>query len=642
MLSPMPTAVDRMAPDQLPMSIELPLPFQRTSGLARRGERLLASPVGQVLLHAVVLLALAWWSWRKWPDPLTDFGRELYVPWQLAEGKVLYRDIASLFGPLSSYVNAAFFKAFGVSLTTLVFCNLAILSLMVAGIHYLVRTTCGVLVATLVTLSVLILFGFGHYVAVGNYNFVSPYAHEATHGMALSAAALVAAHLGLARRSLALFGLAGASFGLVLLTKPEVAVAAAAASTAGLGAAAWLTRDDRHLMLRAVPVFAAASLAAPLAFFGFFATHMPASDALAATAGAFAPLGAAGLSDGRFYQTVSGLDTPGANALRMLWSFAGIVVFVCAAAVVSRSAADGTRAWKNRSMRRVGWPASVACLLFLVPWGSMFPRALPLTTVAAIGGFVILFARRRNDRAEALRVVAALMWSVFALVLLAKMMLNVRIFHYGFYLALPATAVLIMSLTWLVPQAIEQRYSAEAGRVFRRISTWMLAACFVPYVLLSSWSYRDMTLPVGAGGDRFYATDLPLRWQGAAVAGALSTIDALTGPDDRVAVLPEGAMLNYLSRRESPLRVINVMPPELLVFGEQDVLESLQKGRPKLVLLVRRDMSEYGYPLFGSDARYGLRTAAWLDAHYERVPSAERGNGSEAAWIVALRRRGSD
>ena len=42
-----------------------------------------------------------------------------------------------------------------------------------------------------------------------------------------------------------------------------------------------------------------------------------------------------------------------------------------------------------------------------------------------------------------------------------------------------------------------------------------------------------------------------------------------------LAVLPEGVMLNYLLRRDSPLRVINLMPPELLVFGEEGILHAL-------------------------------------------------------------------
>ena len=71
--------------------------------------------------------------------PLIDFGRELYVPWQITRGKMLSRDIASLFGPLSPYINALWFRLFGVSLITLALANLAVLCLTVAGIYHLLR-----------------------------------------------------------------------------------------------------------------------------------------------------------------------------------------------------------------------------------------------------------------------------------------------------------------------------------------------------------------------------------------------------------------------------------------------------------------------------------------------------------------------
>ena len=63
-------------------------------------------------------------TWRRWPDLLIDFGRELYVPWQLASGAVLYEDIAYFNGPLSAYWNALLFRWFGPSLLTLVVANL--------------------------------------------------------------------------------------------------------------------------------------------------------------------------------------------------------------------------------------------------------------------------------------------------------------------------------------------------------------------------------------------------------------------------------------------------------------------------------------------------------------------------------------
>ena len=117
---------------------------------------------GTILLgHAVVFVALACWSWRKWPDPLIDFGRELYVPWQITRGRVLYRDVASLLGPLS--LNAFWFQLFGPSLMTLVACNLTIFALCVAGIYRLIASATDRPTAAAASLSTLLLFGFSQY-----------------------------------------------------------------------------------------------------------------------------------------------------------------------------------------------------------------------------------------------------------------------------------------------------------------------------------------------------------------------------------------------------------------------------------------------------------------------------------------------
>jgi hypothetical protein len=47
---------------------------------------------------AAAFAGMLWWSWMKWADLLVDFGRELYTPWRITQGQVLYRDIAA-FGP---------------------------------------------------------------------------------------------------------------------------------------------------------------------------------------------------------------------------------------------------------------------------------------------------------------------------------------------------------------------------------------------------------------------------------------------------------------------------------------------------------------------------------------------------------------
>ena len=56
------------------------------------------------------------WTWGRWPDVLVDFSRELYVPWRMTEGQVLYRDVAYFAGPFSPSLDALWFRLFGVGI----------------------------------------------------------------------------------------------------------------------------------------------------------------------------------------------------------------------------------------------------------------------------------------------------------------------------------------------------------------------------------------------------------------------------------------------------------------------------------------------------------------------------------------------
>src|SRR5689334_9425954 len=114
--------------------------------------------LGIVLLTLVAMLAF---TWRTWPEPVIDFGRELYVPWQLCEGKHLYRDIAYFNGPLSPYFNALVFKFFGVSLMKLVAMNIAILVGVLVMLHRLAAKMSEEITATIACCAFVILLAVG-------------------------------------------------------------------------------------------------------------------------------------------------------------------------------------------------------------------------------------------------------------------------------------------------------------------------------------------------------------------------------------------------------------------------------------------------------------------------------------------------
>ena len=82
-------------------------------------------------------------------------------------------------------------------------------------------------------------------------------------------------------------------------------------------------------------------------------------------------------------------------------------------------------------------------------------------------------------------------------------------------------------------------------------------------------------------------------------------------------VLPEGVIVNYLTRRPNPTRQLNFLPPEVLMFGEDRMLRDLEARPPDYVVLVQRDTREYGLPLFGTD--YASSLSAWVREAYEPV-----------------------
>jgi hypothetical protein len=122
-------------------------------------------------------------SWRKWCHPIVDSGRELYTPWRLSEGAVLYRDVDDVYGPLSQYFNAALFKLFGPGMMVLAVANLVIFAGILGLAYLLFRRAWGAVGALGASVVFVTVFAFCPLLDINIFNYALPYSHEATHGM---------------------------------------------------------------------------------------------------------------------------------------------------------------------------------------------------------------------------------------------------------------------------------------------------------------------------------------------------------------------------------------------------------------------------------------------------------------------------
>jgi hypothetical protein len=559
---------------------------------------------------AAAAVAMLIFSWGKWPDVLVDFGHELYVAWQISQGKALVRDFYfSNTGPLSPYLNGLLFWVFGPGLRTLVIFNLLLLGVLSWVLYRLLDAFAGRLAATTGTLAMLVLFAFGQYVGIGNYNYVTPYSHGATHGLLLSLLCLWLAYRYLAGAGIG--SLVGASlcFGGVFLTKPEAFIACAA----GLlpAAALILRRGPQRTAWRCVAL--AALLPAALvvcAAFLLLALQLGPARGLRATLLPWILLSTPGMQN-PFYAYGLGTDALAHNLVQMAkWSGFYALAFGAAALVDARlPAGRGLRRW----LSLVVFALLAGGLVWGIPARAWYDVGRPLPCVALAGAAISLWLlwQQSPETPGASRLALAAMLWLFSAAQLLKMAFNARIYHYGFALAMPAFVVLVATLVGVVPPWLER--CGGAATLFRAVCLALLVAVSAAYLQISADYYRIKVFPVGQGADAFLADA-----RGAFVVTALRAISEHAGPGDTLSVIPEGVMINYLARRVNPTPFIEYMPDALAwLGGEQPILSAHKAAPPDLILLVHRDTSEHGATFFGRD--YAQDTLAWIGDNYQVV-----------------------
>lgn len=568
---------------------------------------------GLALVGGVFVLAAAL-SWRRWPDILVDFGIQLYLPWRISEGEVLYRDVAYLTGgPLSQYFNALLFKIFGVSFRTLIFANLAITAGMLILIYRRFLAAADQLTATLIGLGIVLVFVFQHGLLISNYNYVTPYCSEVFHGLMLAIVVVMWLSDWVVTKRIKFAVAAGFGSGLVFLTKPDVFLAVLVCAAAAWAAAGFSHRQTARAA-KSLGAFLLAGLVPLLVFFALFLRVENWRASAGAVVSGWLPLWHTSITRDPFYQWCLGLDMSFLHLERMVEHFAFIVVIVAIYALAFRRGMESPG--KRRWWFRVVCPLLIAPLLFFAVVSNWFDcgRSLPLLALCA--GGLLVFNYRQTGTGPA--TVFPLLWMVFGLALMSKLGVYPRIWHYGFALAMPAFVGAVYLFVWLLPLLLEQKYRVNA-RLFRATICLVLLIGFVRLFLRSESFYYHKDTPVGNHGDKIMAYNPARDPFHGNVEIALSWIEKNVPPAATLAVLPEGAMINYLSRRVNPTPFLTWVPPVMAVFGQTNMTAAFKKNSPDYVVIIARNTSEFGVGLFGYDPRYGADVRQWIDNHYDQV-----------------------
>jgi 4-amino-4-deoxy-L-arabinose transferase-like glycosyltransferase len=541
---------------------------------------------------ALTGLYMAWISWRKWPEPFIDYGRQVYVPWRISEGAVLYRDLHYLYGPFSQYCNALLFKLFGPHLLTLALFNHLIVAAVAWLLFTLVREAADNLSAFAATGFFLAVFAFSQYSAIANFNYICPYVHEITHAFLFALGAILAFLRYLKFRRERMLWLSGFLAGLVFMTKIEILAALAAALALGMGALTILERRPAGAWGKAAAAFAAGFWLAPALFFLYFSMKMPIAEAWDLFWLPLTILIRTPLVTHPLYQWYRGtLDTAGSlsdgfAALR--WHAVLLAGLVGSCRLINNIKTESGRLWAVR----VFWAGSAAALVYLygrIYWFNFF-RPLPLYML----GFSVFAAARilksRGLPEEAARWTPRLMLAVFAFVLLWKVLLRTLVLYYGFVLAVPATLAMIAVLLHFLPKILERRVG-PSGYV-KPVLAGFIFICALWHVNQCRDIYRQKTFPLGKGADQIFEVTPRKDRMEQLADRMLEKIQEQVPSEKTLAVFPMGQILNFWAKRASSLPYDNFTPLAFVTAGgEERIIKDLDASPPDFAVLIDMDAS---------------------------------------------------
>jgi hypothetical protein len=557
-------------------------------------------------------------SWRKWPDPIVDSGPQLYAIWQVSDGARLYHDFIWNYGPFSVCLNAALFKLFGPGLMVLATANLVFYTAILTLAYLAFRMAWGRLAAFAATAVFISVFSFSHLLGVGNYNFVTPYAAEASHGMLLILATAFVVVGWYRKPSLKLAFLLGLCGGLAAVMKPEFMLAGGL-----LGIVALVLRWRHRVAVSVAEILLiAAGVGLPtLMFTLWFARGEPLKDAFIDASQAWWLVVVAHIQSGNTQQlSFIGLDHPWANVLKEIIYAVLALVVMGAIWAIGRLA---NHAWPRRA--RIIIASGILVLILLLgitgEWNNVrnwllsvnsgwisIGRCLPgLIMVIAVLVLVRLMREFRQTGQITERNVMSLCLVLLAAAMLVRMLFFARVYHLGFFQAALAAMVVAAAMVSELPRWTGGN---ELGRRVAAIVCLLVLALGCGTIAAKSNAIRaDQTEPVGRGRDRFYATKHTIDGTGALVNWAAERMRAAS-PDAEVLVLPEGVMINYLSRHKSP-------DCGVLRDSEERFVAQLREKPPEYVVLISRDMKEFGVTRYGAPGNPGFALVPWVAENYK-------------------------
>ena len=549
-------------------------------------------------------------SWRKWCDPQIDYGRELYIPWRIAEGAKWLKDVDDLYGPLSRFIDAGLFKIFGPGIMVLAWANIAIYFVILTLVYILFKRAWGVVASLTASFVFIGVFSFSQLTITSNYNYVTPYSQQVTHGFlfCLILVWLIPKWVDSTTTIRSFF--VGLLMGLSAVLKPEFVLA----SILLLGTAFFY-----RIRLYGIPKLLTicsgimGCMLPTVVFYIYFITYMPLKKAVLSACYAWLN-GVFIWKDeltAHLLNNFSGMDQPWAHLINHVVATGWVLLIIITIAFLAHLTGMLRILEAKIGMAIIIVLFVIVMGLKCIVWVNVGQSLLGLLLVYGIYRIYRLLVFKGGYNSYFSSIHSTLLW-VLATALITRMVLNGRIFQYGFIQAALGALVIVAVLIEDLPRFLKLN---DNGKWLVKSGICLLLICGVFVIMGQSKKLEEAkTLEIGHGSDLFYSYTKQVNPDGEIVRNFYEILSKSSAKDTLI-VIPEGIMINYLARKKSSLGIQTFYSNRQV---EESIVDELKIKSPNWVIFMSRDLTEYGVSKFGAHGQCGEIIVNFLNKYYTK------------------------
>ena len=509
----------------------------------------------------------------------SDIGREFYVPWQMNEGQVLYKDIFNVYPPLGYQLNAFILKIFSNNINSLFYMGLVSSILAISAIYLISKEYMNNILALLV--GSFIIFSCVYYPYISNY--ISPYSYSVLYAMVAFLWAFFFLVKYFKTEKINLFYISCLLYGMSVCFKYEYLL---------FGFVLIGTMYYKKIPVKKVLLsFFSIILVPVLSLINLFIQGCKINDLTVALKDIMSLSSANSVT--AFYTNVGFIPSVPTfvAAMKSLFFFFlfCLIIFFYSNFIISRKF------------------SGIVKIILLIPIPVFVILILPFHYAVSNAHFlgfgylsiVILLINlfRKIENKELL-----LLLNITAILSCFKCFGAISLSIYG-------TFFLPILLVNLIASVDSKKYLIPLCCVLVSIIYLYVKEDVYKFNL---WKTDNFKISEKLYSDNNYFSKR--------YSELIPYINANIKPDEKLLVLPEGCMLNYLTKIKSDNKLYYLIPPNVDVFSQNGIIERLRENMPEYIIVFSNYYVWYNTTTFANG--YGVEIQKFIEDNYNIVEEA--------------------